>query len=145
MSVNIAAEEGLFAFHTVKHNHSFWSMDCASSMIRRLWEEKFPYCWTNCESIVVNVLAPFTMQQILEELESVKYLTFTVDTSNYKNLKFVPVLVWYFTPEKRVQTKVIAFHNWNCEMDDVLMTYKINVLHKYKLADKIIAFLWVQL
>jgi hypothetical protein len=35
-----AAEEGLFAFHTIKHNHSFRSMDCISSEIR-LHEEKF--------------------------------------------------------------------------------------------------------
>jgi hypothetical protein len=32
----IAAEEGLFAFHTVKHKHSFQSMDCSSSVIRRM-------------------------------------------------------------------------------------------------------------
>jgi hypothetical protein len=47
-------------------------MDCTSSVIR-LCEEKFSYGQTKCESIVVNVLAPFTMQQIFEELESVKY------------------------------------------------------------------------
>jgi hypothetical protein len=38
---HIAAEEGLFAFHTIKHNHSFRSMDCTSSLIRRLHKEKF--------------------------------------------------------------------------------------------------------
>jgi hypothetical protein len=32
---HIAAEEGLFAFHTIKHNHSFLSMDCTSSVITR--------------------------------------------------------------------------------------------------------------
>jgi hypothetical protein len=50
-----------------------------------------------CESILVNVLAPFTMQQVLEELVCVKYLTVMVDTSNHKNLKLVLVLVRYFT------------------------------------------------
>jgi hypothetical protein len=68
-----AAEGGLFAFHTIKHNHSFWLMDCTSSVIRRLHEEKFSCGQTRCESTVVNVLAPFTMQQIFEELESVTY------------------------------------------------------------------------
>jgi hypothetical protein len=46
-------------------------MACTSSVIRRLHEEKFSCSRTNCESIVVNVLAPFTMQQIFEELGSV--------------------------------------------------------------------------
>jgi hypothetical protein len=57
-----AAKEGLFAFHTIKHNLSFRSTDCTSSAIKRLQEEKFSCVQTKCESIVVNVLAPFTMQ-----------------------------------------------------------------------------------
>jgi hypothetical protein len=67
------AAEGLFALHTIKHNHSFRSMDCTSSEIRRPYEEKFSCGRTKCESIAVNVLAPFAMQQIFEELESVTY------------------------------------------------------------------------
>jgi hypothetical protein len=70
---HIAAEGGLYAFHTIKHNHSFRSMDCTSSVIRRLHAEKFSCSQTKCESIVTNVLVPFAMQQIFEELESVKY------------------------------------------------------------------------
>jgi hypothetical protein len=62
------------------------------------------------------------------------------DTSNHKNLKLVPVLARYFTPEKRVQTKVIEFQTLKGEMADVLMTYILNILHKCKLSDKIIAF-----
>jgi hypothetical protein len=48
-------------------------MDCPSSVISRLHEEKFSCGRTKCESIVTNVLAAFTMQQIFEELESVTY------------------------------------------------------------------------
>jgi hypothetical protein len=54
-----AAKEGLFAFHTIKHNHSFRSMDCTFSVIRRSHKEKFSCGRTKCESIVVNVLGPF--------------------------------------------------------------------------------------
>jgi hypothetical protein len=68
-----AAKEGLFAFHTIKHNHSFRIMDCTSSVIRRLHEEKFSCGRTKCEFIVAYVLAPFAMQQISEKLESVTY------------------------------------------------------------------------
>jgi hypothetical protein len=70
---HIAAEEGLFAFHTVKHNHSFLSMDCTPSVIKRLHEEKLSCGRTKCDFIVVNVLATFAMQHIFEELESVTY------------------------------------------------------------------------
>jgi hypothetical protein len=54
----------------------------------------------------------------------------------------MPVLVQYFTPEKRVETEVIEFRNLKGKMADVLMTYIMNVLHKYKLSDKVIAFCW---
>jgi hypothetical protein len=52
----------------------------------------------------------------------------------------VPDLVRYFTPEKKVQTKVTEFNNVKGETADVLTTHLMNVLHKYKLSDKIIAF-----
>jgi hypothetical protein len=113
-------------------------MDCTSLVIRRFHEENFSCGRTKCESIAVNVLAPFAMQQILGELDSVKYLSVLIDTSNHKNLKLVPVLVQYFTLEERVQTKVIEFHNLKGETADVLTTYIMNVLHKYKLLDKVI-------
>jgi hypothetical protein len=72
---HIAAKEGLFAFHTVKHNHSFRSMDCTSSVIRNLHVQKCSCGQKKCEAIVVNVLAPFAMQQILEELGTFKYIS----------------------------------------------------------------------
>jgi hypothetical protein len=49
--------------------------------------------WPNKMRIHCNVLAPFAIQQILEELESVRYLIIMFDTSNHKNLKLMPVLV----------------------------------------------------
>jgi hypothetical protein len=61
---HIAAKEGVVAFHTIKHNCSFRSSDCTSSVIRRLHEGKFACGRTKCESSVVNVLASFAMQQI---------------------------------------------------------------------------------
>jgi hypothetical protein len=73
---HIAAEKGLFSLHTIKHNHSFRSMDCTSSVIRNLHVQKFSCGRTKCEAIVVNVLDPFAMQQILEELESLVCISY---------------------------------------------------------------------
>jgi len=36
-----AAQEGLMAFHTVKHSHSFRSVDCTSSVIRNLFSKNY--------------------------------------------------------------------------------------------------------
>jgi hypothetical protein len=59
-----------------------------------LWiVQKFSCGQTKCEAIVVNVLVPFAMLQILEEMETVKYISVMVDTLNHKSLKLVHVLV----------------------------------------------------
>jgi hypothetical protein len=85
-------------------------------------------------------LVPFAVQQILEELEALKYISVMVDTSNHKSLKLVPVLVRYFIPRKGAQNKVTEFHNLKGETADVVTTYITDVLDKYKLSNKIIAF-----
>jgi hypothetical protein len=89
---------------------------------KNLHVQKFSCGRTKCEAIVVNLLAPFAMQQILEELKIVKYISVMVDTSSHESLKLVSVLVRYFIPRKGVQTKVIEFYNLKGETADVLTT-----------------------
>jgi hypothetical protein len=80
------------------------------------------------------------MQQILEELVTVKYVSVMVDTPNNNSLKLVLMIVRYFIPRKGVQTKVIEFHNLKGETADVVTTCITVVLDKYKLSNKIISF-----
>jgi hypothetical protein len=70
---------------------------------------------------------------MLEELETVEYISLMLDTSNLKHLKSVHVLDHYFIPRKGVQTKVTEFHNFKGEIADVLTTYIIKLLLNYKL------------
>jgi hypothetical protein len=55
-------------------------MNSTSLVIKRLYEQKFTGGQTKCESVVVNVLAPFAMQQTLEELGTFKYMSVMMDT-----------------------------------------------------------------
>lgn len=59
----------------------------------------------------MNVIAPFAIQQMLDELKSIKFLIIMVDTSNHKNLKLVPILIRYFNPQEGVKIKVLEFMN----------------------------------
>ena len=81
------------AFHAMKHNHSFRSVDCTSSIIRNLFSKKFTCARTKCESIVVNVFAPFALREVLNDLREAKYVSVMADSSNHSNMKLVPVLV----------------------------------------------------
>ncbi|KAL4098108.1 hypothetical protein QTP88_022777 [Uroleucon formosanum] len=138
--LKIAAEEGMFAFHTIVHNHSFRSMVCTTTLIKKLHEKKFSCARTKCESIILNVLAPFAMNQIIDELKAVNFATIIIDTSNHKNLKIVPILIRYFDPKTGVQIKVLEFTNLKGETSDILSSYIMEILTKHKLSHKIIAF-----
>jgi len=133
----LAAQEELMAFHTMKHNHSFRSVDCTCSIIRNLFSNKFTCARTKCESIVVNVFAPFALREVLNDLREAKYVSVMVDSSNHSNLKLVPVLVRYFAPTRGIQVKV---QNLTEETSEILVNHILSVLEKYKITEKVIAF-----
>ncbi|VVC27326.1 Ribonuclease H-like domain [Cinara cedri] len=110
-------------------------MDCTTALIK-----KFSCARTKCESIILNVLAPFAMDQIIDELKAVNFATVMIGTSNHKNLKIVPIFIRYFDPKTGVQIKVLEFTNLKGETSDILSSYIIEILTKHKLSHKIIAF-----
>jgi CTP-dependent riboflavin kinase len=105
----LPAQEGLMAFHTKKHNHSFRSVDCTSSILRNLFSKKITCTRTKYESVVVKLFAPFALREVLNDLREAKYVSVMVDWSNHSNLKVVPVLVRYFAPTRGIQVNVIEF------------------------------------
>jgi hypothetical protein len=54
---------------------------------------------TKWESIILNVLVPFAMDQIIDELKAVNFVTIMIDISNHKNLKLMSILIRYFNPK----------------------------------------------
>jgi len=56
--LQIAAKEAVFAFHTVKHDHSFRSADCTSKLIQQCFEKKYSCSRTKTSAVVTNVLHP---------------------------------------------------------------------------------------
>jgi len=47
-----AVLQGIFAFYTVVHNHSFRSMDCTSSLSKQIYNKQFKYARTKVELII---------------------------------------------------------------------------------------------
>jgi len=86
----------MFAFHTIVHNHSFRSMDCTTILIKKLHDKKFSCARTKCESIILNILAPFAMDQIIDKLKTVNYTTVMMDTSNHITLSSKILRYMYF-------------------------------------------------
>lgn len=105
-----------------------------------MYNKKFSCARTKTESIVLNVLAPYIIQKIFKELKNMKFATIMVDTSYHKNFKIVLILIRYFDPNTGVHIRVLEVPNLKGEPADIMPTYIINILKKYNLGDKIIAF-----
>lgn len=69
----VQAAEATLVFHTVKHNQSFNSLDCTVPLQKCLYADsnitkEVTCARTKAEAILKNVLAPYVLKKILEDL-----------------------------------------------------------------------------
>ena len=64
----------------------------------------------------------------------------TIDASNTKEVKLVPIMIRYFLPESGVQVKLLQFISFPRETAEILSKYLLSVLDQTKLKDKLIGF-----
>ena len=76
----LAASEGMWVYHTVRHNHTFRSMDCTGRLIQNLYDPKFSCARTKTEAILKRVLCPFATSELLTELRCIDYLTIIISS-----------------------------------------------------------------
>ncbi|XP_047103420.1 uncharacterized protein LOC124722278 [Schistocerca piceifrons] len=97
----VAAAEAAFAFHCVKHHHSYNSNSCTSKILSHVFSDSkvavnFSSGKTKTEASVNKVISPFIEDRTRNSLSKANYVSITTDTSNHKYLKIFPVLVQYF-------------------------------------------------
>jgi hypothetical protein len=64
----LAVYEGTYAYHSVVHNHSFRSMDCTTTLQKKFADKKYSCARKRRESIVTNVYAPWTPEELKNNL-----------------------------------------------------------------------------
>lgn len=137
----IAACEGVWAYHVVKANHSFASSDCASKIFRTCFEmRKFHCARSKCESIAINVLAPYSTNVIKAELEKCQFVCVSVDASNHGNVKLMPVVVRYFQPTIGVRVKMLQMSSEKGETSLIIENLIKKTTDAYQLNDKLVGF-----
>ena len=99
----VAAAEATMAFHTIKHHYSYKSNDRTSTLMAKIFPDssmakKFSCARTKIEAIVNNVLAPASVQCLLNNIEEheIMYLGVSTDGSNHKSTKLFPIVIQYF-------------------------------------------------
>ena len=136
----LAAKEGVFTYHAVKHDYSFRSLDCTTELIQTTFCKKFRCKRTKSEAIVSNILAPLSINWLKEDLEETKFITVMVDSSNHKTTKMVPIMIRFFNSKKGSLTRLLKVLSLKNETSAVLCDAIINTLNDYELTDKLIGF-----
>ena len=97
---NVVAAEATMAFHTVKHHQSYKSNDCTSNLMRNLFLDSNVSRMYSCarnkfKAIVYNILAPMTVQYVLNDIRGhdILYLGVATDGSNHKSTKLFPTVI----------------------------------------------------
>lgn len=108
-NLDLAAKEATFAYHTANHSMSFNSSSCSSKLISTFFETKFSLGKTKCEAIVQNVIAPVAQEELKEDLNKSNFVSFSMNASNRKEIKLVPIIVRYFNPNEGVKVKLMEF------------------------------------
>lgn len=108
----VSAAEGALAYHTVVHHFGFRSVDCSHKFLKCILPDSkiaqhISSARTKTEAIVINVLAPLSLDCVLEDFNEINYLSISTDASNHGNQKVFPVLVQYFKKDSGNNLKML--------------------------------------
>lgn len=134
----MVAAELAKVYHTVKHHHSYNSSDCGSKLDPVIYPDsaiakKLACGRTKSEAIVTNVLAPKSVETIMNGLSNGRYFSLSTDASNMKNRKLFPVCLQYFTLSG-IQKKLLDFIEQNDESSSEIADMLISCLGTYNLS-----------
>ena len=67
------------------------------------------------------------------ELDRINFVNVTIDASNTKEVKLVPIVIRYFLPESGVVVKLLQLKSVPRETAEILSKYLLSVLDETKL------------
>ncbi|GBM09714.1 hypothetical protein AVEN_186417-1 [Araneus ventricosus] len=139
-NLDLAAKEATFAYHTANHSLNFNSNSCSSKLMSKFFEPKFSLGKTKCKAIVLNVITPLAQEDLKEDLTKSNYVSVSMDASNRKDIKLVPIVVRYFNPNSGVQVELLDFKSVAGETSEILTYHLCSVLLQNDLNNKVVSF-----
>uniref|UniRef100_A0A674CR22 DUF4371 domain-containing protein n=1 Tax=Salmo trutta TaxID=8032 RepID=A0A674CR22_SALTR len=140
---DLAVQEGVFAYHTMRHNHSYRSMDSTAKLTRKLYEPKSTCARTKCDAIVSNVLAPWATTLVTQDLDQVECVSLSIDASNHGHVKLLPIVVRYckiYDGSISVETKLLDSVELKGETAEEIAAEVLVVIQNVYLENKVVAF-----
>ena len=139
-SLHLEAKKATFAYYTATHGQSFLSSDCTSELVSKFFEPKFANTRSKCESALLHSIAPMIAAELRQELDKANFISVTLDASNRKEVKIIPVANRYFVPEVGVKVKLLKFKSPPRETVVILNEYLVLFLEKNELKEKFVEF-----
>lgn len=114
----VTAAEVAHIFHSIKHHHSYNSLDCSMKLNSKLYKDshiapKLSCGRTKSTAIVCNVLAKKALEIVLEELKRSDpplFFGLQTDTSNKKNMNVFLVSIQIFNKENGLTNYLVDFY-----------------------------------
>ena len=137
ISKKIAAAEGTFAYHTVRHHHSFRTMDCTSRLLSVCFSDSdiaknFHSAGTKSERIITGVLAPLSIDEVLIALKPNTKFSLSTDASNHAEFKTFPIRIRYFN-QGGIHNKLLDFVHPDGERAQQILEMLLEVISNYEL------------
>lgn len=106
----IAAAELTMAYKVVRHHQSFNSLDCTTKLNALMYADskvatKQTTARTKATAIVKNILAPYSVQQCVKDLNEASFFGIATDASNHNAEKMFPLVIQFFNEKDGQQSK----------------------------------------
>ncbi|KAI8117613.1 hypothetical protein CVS40_10527 [Lucilia cuprina] len=113
--------EAAFVYHTITHSHSYQSADCSNKLFKQMFPDSnvastFTCGKTKLSKIATNILAKYSIETVLKDLNDDHPFSISTDASNKGNIKTFPIVLRYFSKHTGVNTKLLNFYESNSEM-----------------------------
>jgi hypothetical protein len=85
-----------------------------------MYDKKFSCSCTKTKAVIVNA---YTYEKFKTNLSNANFFSILIDFSNHKDLKMIPLLVRYFSPDSGLQTIILEFTDLPGETAKELTNY----------------------
>lgn len=126
----VIAAELVKVYHTVRHSLSYMSTDCDAKLSSTIFPDskiatKITLGRTKASSIIYNVLAPASLENVIKELKDAVFFSVSTDASNHGNIKLFPIIVRYYSPNSGLCNSLLDFYeDPNEKAVDIYMNIK---------------------
>ena len=135
-------QEDILVYHTMRHNHSFWSSDCTAQLTKKLHEPKFSCARTKGQTIVNNIFATWATTIVMQDLDKVEFVSLSIDSSNHGHMRLLPIMVRYCKNDDSmsIEMKLLNFVELKGEKSEELAAEIVVVIQKFSLENNVVAF-----